>query len=564
MFKHCLPLVLLAGLLMSLTLVVSPVRVVAHSDAWGDGQQWYVQSRIPKGSTVSDAVFVDSNDGWVIGTNGGLFHTVDGGQTWIIKSTGTTKELDRIAFVDAQHGYAIGGAVLLSTSDAGATWHAEPLSIGHGVVTSLSVVSDTTLYITFASSNTLYGSKDGGATWYALGAGSLAQFESADSGWLANGGKLYHTTDGANTWSLVLNIEKILAIAIPSPGKIVLSTSGGIYRSQDDGADWSHFPLAGLFTTFAFASPSQGFAADQQCLNFYYYTNPIYATSDGGATWRPLSLPNDPAYHPNSNNNYPLVSCVVGYRDASHPFVIAKSNNVANPNTYFLSYGSPPLPTPTATDIPMPTDTPVPPAVATDTPTPQDTPVTVMGLTGADPSTVIAQSGDQFTISGAGFDEEATVSIGDHDLSADDVQFMTSDDGDSLEVTLPNRIKPGVYDITVTEPDGTSATLAQALTVLRRLTLAVHQQERTVHPGGSVAFQVSTLAGAILRVHVFAQQRHARPHAKVTIVSQRRGTWRVTVTIGKHDPLGKWHVVVEARLGEQVEQQIGFFQVVRR
>lgn len=535
-----------------------------------ESPSWYVVSQISNTSGINDVTFLDASDGWAVGGGGGLFFTHDGGQTWTIKSTGIADDFVSIAFSDAQHGFILAqamssdyplGVSVLHTSDGGASWQQVSLcSCDHIGAGSLAVASPTTVYATLSNGN-LLGSNDGGNTWHMLFGvvGTQVVFANATEGWLLSGSSIYHTTDGANTWTAVLTTNgNAQSIAVPAPGQIVadsFATAGDLYRSSDDGATWSDSPLSVNLQSFVFTSPSQGLGMDPLS---------VYTTADGGVTWQNQPLPNN--WRPQ----------LVGYRDSADPFVVANSS--------LLAYGTPPAPTATSTPmpsntpvlantpVPTPTSTPthVPPSssetVATDTPTPQDTStaLSLMELSRVDPSTVIAQSNAHFAIQGTGFDEQAIVSIGGDDLSARDVQFMMSDDGSSLLVTVPHTITPGVYDVMVSEPDGTSATLPHALTVLRRLTLGVHQQARTVHPGSSIVFQVMTLTGASLRVRVLPQQRHAHSHATLAIVNQGHGKWHVTVAVNRHDPLGTRHVTIEARLGAQVLQQTRAFQVIRR
>lgn len=79
-------------------------------------------------------------------------------------------------------------------------------------------------------------------------------------------------------------------------------------------------------------------------------------------------------------------------------------------------------------------------------------------------------SGSTFTIKGAGFVSGATVTIGN---GASAVTGTTSVSGStSMAVTVPAPSAAGVYDVTVTNPDGTSTTLFNAITVATTCTVA--------------------------------------------------------------------------------------------
>ena len=42
---------------------------------------------------LNDVYFADSQTGWAVGDNGTIVNTTDGGQTWLLQSSGTTEIL---------------------------------------------------------------------------------------------------------------------------------------------------------------------------------------------------------------------------------------------------------------------------------------------------------------------------------------------------------------------------------------------------------------------------------------------------------------------------------------
>lgn len=61
--------------------------------------------------------------GWVVGTGGTILHTSDAGRNWYPQQSGTNDDLNRVYFVDDETGLITGdnGALLL-TQNGGATW----------------------------------------------------------------------------------------------------------------------------------------------------------------------------------------------------------------------------------------------------------------------------------------------------------------------------------------------------------------------------------------------------------------------------------------------------------
>lgn len=112
-------------------------------------------------------------------------------------------------------------------------------------------------------------------------------------------------------------------------------------------------------------------------------------------------------------------------------------------------------PTPTPTPDPTPVDpdpTPVPDPTPTPAPTPTPTPSAGPTVTGLDPSTGSAAGSEQVIVAGSGFTDATGVSFGATPAASVTVQ----DDATILAVTPATT--PGTYDVTVTSPEGTSAT----------------------------------------------------------------------------------------------------------
>src|SRR5205085_5914659 len=67
----------------------------------------------------------DDNRGWLVGSNGAVFTTGNGGSTWQAQASGTKVSLNSVNFPwsDSQHGWIVGeDGLILSTSDGGGRW----------------------------------------------------------------------------------------------------------------------------------------------------------------------------------------------------------------------------------------------------------------------------------------------------------------------------------------------------------------------------------------------------------------------------------------------------------
>jgi photosystem II stability/assembly factor-like uncharacterized protein len=76
--------------------------------------------------------FVDENEGWAVGDDGVVLHTIDGGQNWERQPTGVRASLRSLHFLDPFTGFVVGreslpfgaasAGVILYTSDGGLKW----------------------------------------------------------------------------------------------------------------------------------------------------------------------------------------------------------------------------------------------------------------------------------------------------------------------------------------------------------------------------------------------------------------------------------------------------------
>lgn len=105
-------------LLLPLTLICAPA-LAANLPSYDDAALRAVR-------------FVDAREGWAVGDEGVIWHTIDGGKTWERQPSGTRASLRAVQFLTPYTGFVVGrvelpnGAgsqgVVLSTADGGATW----------------------------------------------------------------------------------------------------------------------------------------------------------------------------------------------------------------------------------------------------------------------------------------------------------------------------------------------------------------------------------------------------------------------------------------------------------
>ena len=102
--------------------------------------QWVWQNPLPQGNALYTPSFTDANTGTAVGDNGTIIRTIDGGNNWIIQSSGTTNALLGVSFADADHGTAVGASgTIVRTTDGGNNW----VSQTSGTTNALEAVSFT-------------------------------------------------------------------------------------------------------------------------------------------------------------------------------------------------------------------------------------------------------------------------------------------------------------------------------------------------------------------------------------------------------------------------------------
>lgn len=92
-----------------------------------DGKQWQ-QARVPVQSNLNSVFFIDEKQGWAVGHDVTILHTMDGGLTWELQKYAPEmdKPLFDIVFQDELHGVAVGAyGLMYRTQDAGKTWTQE-------------------------------------------------------------------------------------------------------------------------------------------------------------------------------------------------------------------------------------------------------------------------------------------------------------------------------------------------------------------------------------------------------------------------------------------------------
>lgn len=290
----------------SFTFAVPAVPNVVASDGAGNmfhsangGVTWTQSftSRGPQPSFLGSAVpaFADAQTGYFGFGPGFVIKTTDGGVTWSQISSGSGHSLNDLDHFPNGDLIAVGenGALLTSSGATPWTLH-EAFTMFH--LTAVDVVGAGQAVVVDEPGR-VYRSDDGGTTWTA-GAATPASLAAADlrfttllDGWVIgsgfDGGALFHTTDGGDSWIPVSDfLGGYVAVDFEGSNGWAANVGGIYYRSTDAGATWTEGQLPGspyFINDMSFFDASVGYAVG----GFGYASR----SDDGGVTWEVLPTP---------------------------------------------------------------------------------------------------------------------------------------------------------------------------------------------------------------------------------------------------------------------------------
>ena len=171
---------------------------------------WSVQNS-GTDANLNDVAFVDAQNGWAVGGSGTILHTSDGGQTWTAQNSGVQLELTSVDFQSVNEGWIVGKlGFIIHTSDGGQTWETQAgpqITLGLNLANVTFIDARIGLILTERGSGILR-TVDGGQTWvreFLSNTSSRSDmfFLNPNRGWIPfSSGGVFHTFDGGASWEL--------------------------------------------------------------------------------------------------------------------------------------------------------------------------------------------------------------------------------------------------------------------------------------------------------------------------------------------------------------------------
>lgn len=293
----------------------------------------------PQKSDVKDHLtavqFLDASNGYVLGENGLVLKTADGGATWVpiypIAVAG--KQLRGLSFLDPLQGYAISDKALYKTADGGMTWEeVHDFAAEHGdQLRTVRFLTPSAGFVVGAKG--VYQTIDG-TSWVRADVAKGSAVEPAGTRGFVAGNYVY-STDLTGTYIGVPASGAICAGASDCGASMhfltltdgwLLAGSGALFgsleswvfkRTRDGGATWTDADPSGqlrkMMTTMGpnpprvrFTSPNHGWVIQN---------GDFVATADGGKTWRRQVQFKDP----DKFQEWKVEEAIHGIRDLSSP-----------------------------------------------------------------------------------------------------------------------------------------------------------------------------------------------------------------------------------------------------
>jgi photosystem II stability/assembly factor-like uncharacterized protein len=208
-----------------------------------------------------------SQHAWVVGNFGSIHHTADGGKVWQLQKSGTKMPLFDVAFADDQRGWIVGAAgLILRTSDGGATWTTGRSPVpGDKHLFNVAAVDARTVWAV-GDWGAITVTHDGGETWVDRSLGILT----------------VSVADSPNRAMQTVTDDVILydVMFVDADHGFIAGEFGSLFATRDGGATWRRQVTGTDKTLFGvhFVSPDEGWVVGIDGI--------VMRTTDGAESWQ--------------------------------------------------------------------------------------------------------------------------------------------------------------------------------------------------------------------------------------------------------------------------------------
>jgi photosystem II stability/assembly factor-like uncharacterized protein len=237
---------------------------------------------------------LDASTATVVGIDGSIMHTTDGGARWRIIPSGTDVNLRRVkyhspslAVITANDG------VILKSTDTGESWHPVSTGVTRGLY-DIHFFSDEH-WLVIGQGAFITESTDGGATWNQRGTGmnnwNGLDFREDFGILVGNKGDIRITTNGGSSWTNRSSPDglELRAVSIGDDSTAVaVGINGSLIKTTNKGRNWkivyASIPMANNRVTGVQHLTAEHLVATA-------YNGLIIESTDGGENWTPQGSP---------------------------------------------------------------------------------------------------------------------------------------------------------------------------------------------------------------------------------------------------------------------------------
>ena len=194
---------------------------------------------------------------WAGGGGGRIVRSTNGGDNWSLYQTTNSYAYYQIEMLNSQTGYAVGGNLnagvgyCVKTTNGGVTWVNKTISTPTTPIYGVDFINENTGWIfggyPFGSPGVIAKTIDGGTTWITQGITgynnviSNGQFADANTGYCYSGPNLWKSTNGGSNWNLITTRPadiRFNSLQVFSNNNIFVSSGKAIYKSYNGGSTW--------------------------------------------------------------------------------------------------------------------------------------------------------------------------------------------------------------------------------------------------------------------------------------------------------------------------------------
>lgn len=240
------------------------------------GINWFSQS--PNSSIgYLSCSFLNMDTGWICGSNNAIYKTTNGGNSWINQSYSSSSRLFSICFPSENIGFAVGDyGLIIKTTNGGQSWEKKILGLTNNLIDVEFINSNTGWII--GDNGVIIKTISGGNEWVFQSSGinynlQNCRFLNENTGWISSdGGIILKTSNGGSLWSVKHNAGSTLWLgSVFFPNANTGFVVGGNYntlnnpillKSTNGGENWisQNSPASTWFGSCHFINENTGWS----------------------------------------------------------------------------------------------------------------------------------------------------------------------------------------------------------------------------------------------------------------------------------------------------------------